>query len=86
MGILDWFKNRPAQFDPDRISEELIRGAVDKAITVTNPRLTVLPSCQKRLAPAVESSIEFLRALSQEKLLDRLDAIGAVKGESRGRL
>jgi len=66
MGILDWFKNRPAQFDPDRISEELIRGAVDKAITVTNPRLTVLPSCQKRLAPAVESSIEFLRALVHE--------------------
>ncbi len=66
MGILDWFKNRPAQFDPDRISEELIRGAIDKAITVTNPRLSVVPSCQKRLAPAVEMTIGFLRALLRE--------------------
>lgn len=63
MGILDWFKNRPAQFDPDRVSEELIRQATDKAIALTNPRLTVLPSCQRRLAPAVESTIEFLRTL-----------------------
>ena len=43
MGILDWFKNRPAQFDPDRVSDELIRAAADKAITLTNPRLNVLP-------------------------------------------
>lgn len=63
MGILDWFKNRPAQFDPDRVSEEMIRGAIDKAITVTNPRLIVLPSCQQRLAPAVETTIEFLRGM-----------------------
>jgi hypothetical protein len=66
MGILDWFKNRPAQFDADRVSEELIRGAVDKAITVTNPRLVVLPGCHKRLAPAAEKAIEFLRALLAE--------------------
>ena len=63
MGILDWFKNRPAQFDPDRVSEEMIRGAVDKAITVTNPRLIVVPSCHQRLAPAVETTIEFLRGM-----------------------
>jgi len=63
MGILDWFKNRPAQFDPERVSDEMIRGAVDKAITVTNPRLIVVPSCQQRLAPAVETTIEFLRGM-----------------------
>jgi hypothetical protein len=63
MGILDWFKNRPAQFDPDRVSEELIRGAIDKAITVTNPRLIVLSSCHQRLAPAVATTIEFLRGM-----------------------
>lgn len=65
MGILDWFKNRPAQFDPDGVSEEMVRAAVDKAITLTNPRLAVLPSCQRRLTPAVETTIEFLRTLVQ---------------------
>ena len=37
MGILDWFKNRPGQFDPDRVSAEMVRGAVEKAMTLTNP-------------------------------------------------
>lgn len=60
MGILDWFKNRPAQFDPDRVSEETLRKATEKAITLTNPRLQVLPSCHKRLVPAVETTIQFL--------------------------
>jgi len=62
MGILDWFKNRPGQFDPDRVSEEMVRGTVEKAIALTNPRLKLLPNCYKRLTPAVEHSIEFLRA------------------------
>ena len=66
MGILDWFKNRPAQFDPDGVSEEMVRAAVDKAITLTNPRLAVLPSCHRRLTPAVETTIEFLRTLVQK--------------------
>ena len=35
MGILDWFKNRPAQFDPDRVSDEMIGAATEKAITLT---------------------------------------------------
>jgi hypothetical protein len=59
MGILDWFKNRPGQFDPDRVSDEMVRWAVDKAITLTNPRLKLLPNCHKRLTPAVETTIEF---------------------------
>lgn len=63
MGILDWFMNRPAQFDPDRVSEETVRRATEKAIALTNPRLQVLPSSHSRLAPAVETTIDFLRAL-----------------------
>jgi hypothetical protein len=62
VGILDWFKNRPGQFDPDRVSEEMVRGIVEKAIALTNPRLKLLPKCHKRLTPAVEHTIEFLRA------------------------
>ncbi|WP_313952207.1 hypothetical protein [Accumulibacter sp.] len=63
MGILDWFKNRPAQFDTDRVSDTMIRGATEKAITLTNPRLSVLPSCHARLAPAVDTTIRYLRAM-----------------------
>ncbi len=65
MGILDWFKNRPAQFDPDRVSDETVRWAVEKAITLTNPRLKLLSNCHKRLTPAVETTIQFLRAQAQ---------------------
>lgn len=62
MGILDWFKNRPGQFDPQRISAETVQWAVEKAVTLTNPQLKLLPSYHKLLAPAVETAIEFLRA------------------------
>ena len=34
-----------------------------KAITLTNPRLKVLPNCHKRLAPSVETTIRFLQGL-----------------------
>ena len=44
MGILDWFMNRPAQFDSDQVSEAMLKQATEKAITLTNPRLNVLPS------------------------------------------
>ncbi|MBE2259227.1 MAG: hypothetical protein H6942_15005 [Candidatus Accumulibacter sp.] len=63
MGILDWFRNRPAQFDTDRLSSELIRSATEKAITLTNPRLNVLPACHARLAPAVATAIGFVQAM-----------------------
>lgn len=66
MGILDWFKNRSAQFDHQQISDELLRGAIDKALTLTNPRLQVLPGCHKRLAPAVRSTIEFLGTMVRD--------------------
>lgn len=61
MGILDWFINRPAQFDPDRPSDDITLRAIEKAVTLTNPRLKLLRSYQKRLTPAVEVSIRYLR-------------------------
>ena len=62
MGILDWFKNRPGQYDPDRASDELIQWAVDKSVTLINPRLKLLANYQRRLQPSIETTIAFLRA------------------------
>lgn len=63
MGIIDWFKNRPAQFDSDRLSGAMLRAATEKAIMLTNPRLNVLPSCHARLAPVVGTAIAFLQEM-----------------------
>lgn len=62
MGIVDWFKNRAGQYDPDRQTQALIDWGVDKAVTLTSPRLKLLPSCRERLAPAVATTVDFLRA------------------------
>jgi hypothetical protein len=62
MGILDWFKNRPGQYDPDRVSDELVSWAVEKAVVLINPRLKLLANYRQRLAPSVETTIGFLRA------------------------
>jgi hypothetical protein len=62
VGIVDWFKNRQGQFDTDRVSAEMVDWAAEKAIALTNPRLKLLPTCRKRLAPAIETTIRFLRA------------------------
>ena len=67
MGILDWFKNRPDQFNLDKGSDEAVKWALDKAITLINPRLKLLPDCEQRLSPAVENTINYLRA--QAKVL-----------------
>lgn len=75
MGILDWFKNRPGQFDPQRISAETVQWAVEKAVTLTNPQLKLLSSYQKRLAPAIETTIEFLRA--QVSILPAVHALSS---------
>lgn len=61
VGILDWFKNRQGQFDPDRVSPEMMEWALDKALTLTNPRLKLLGNCRKRLEPAIETTGGFLR-------------------------
>ena len=71
MGILDWFKDRPAQFGPDRLSDEIVSKAIDKAITLTNPRLKLIHSYQERLAPAVGVCVAYLR----EKLMELPSAI-----------
>ncbi len=61
MGILDWFKSRPEQFDGDHQSNQVTQWAIDKAVTLTNPRLKLVHSYQERLAPAVEVSVQYLR-------------------------
>lgn len=66
MGILDWFKNRPGQFNLEKGSDEAVQWALDKAITLTNPRLKLLPDCKQRLAPAVENTINYLREQATE--------------------
>ena len=63
MGILDWFKNRPSQFETDRRSDEMTLRAVEKAITLINPQLKLLKSCHERLIPAVETSVRYLREM-----------------------
>lgn len=65
MGIIDWFKNRPTQFDSDRQSTQLTLWAIDKAVTLTNPRLKLVHAYQERLAPAVETSVRYLRQTLQ---------------------
>ena len=62
MGILDWFRNRQGQFDSDHVSPEMMDWAVEKAVTVTNPKLELLPDCRKRLMPAIEATARYLRA------------------------
>ena len=62
MGLLDWFNNRPGQFNLDPDADAAVLWGIDKAITLTNPRLKLISGCEKRLAPAVEKTINYLRA------------------------
>ena len=61
MGILDWFKNRPAQFEPDSLPDEVVTKAIDKAIALTNPRLKLIRSSQEQLASPVQKCVSYLR-------------------------
>jgi hypothetical protein len=61
MGLLDWFINRPAQFDPDALSDEAVAKAIDKAITLTNPRLKLVDGYQERLRGPVKQCVDYLR-------------------------
>lgn len=63
MGIIDWFKNRTGQFDSDGLSEETVRWAADKAITLTNPKLRIISNWQKRVSPSVGNAIRFMQGL-----------------------
>ena len=63
MSILDWFRNRPPLFEKEvPQSDEVTRRAIDKAITLVNPRLRLLPDYQERLTPAIRTTIDYLRA------------------------
>ena len=44
MGILDWFKSRPSFFEPDRLSDDTTTRAIEKAVTLTNPRMKLIHS------------------------------------------
>ncbi len=61
MGILDWFKNRSAQFDPDDLSEGMLLQTIERIVALTNPRLKLLDSYQARMAPAVRATIQYFR-------------------------
>ena len=61
MGLLDWFINRPAQFDPDVPSEDVLAKAIDKAITLTNPRLKLVDGYQERMRGPVTRCVDYLR-------------------------
>ena len=76
MGVLDWFKNRsslfdadrrsssrPSQFDAQQRANEMTLQAIDKAVTLTNPRLKLVRSYQERLAPAIEISVRHIREI-----------------------
>ena len=60
MSILDWFKNRPARLDSNGVSGETTRQCIEKAVTLTNPRLKLLRSYRERLEPAVETSMRYV--------------------------
>jgi len=63
MGILDWFKNRPSQFDPERLSDEMSLRAIDKAVSLTNPSLKLVPAYQERLSRGASISVRYIRDL-----------------------
>ena len=61
MGILDWFKNRPAQFEPDALPDDAVAKAIDKAIALTNPRLKLIRSSLEQLASPAQKCVGYLR-------------------------
>ncbi|WP_153109372.1 hypothetical protein [Propionivibrio limicola] len=68
MGILDWFKSRPSQLDHHREADpdSELRKIVDKAISLTNPRLKLLPLAEESLLPAVKTTVAYLREANSE--------------------
>jgi hypothetical protein len=61
MGILDWFKNRSAPSAAKPLPDEDVAQAIDKAVTLTNPRLKLLGSCEETLRGPVEKCVVRLR-------------------------
>lgn len=63
MGIIDWFRDRKGQFDSDGLPEGAVSWGADKAIALTNPRLRMISNWEKRLSPAVATTIRFMQGL-----------------------
>ncbi len=71
MGILNWFMDRPRHFEAERLSDEMLEKAIDKAVVLTNPRLKLLPDYRHRLAAPVRRTVDYLR----ERMLSLSSAI-----------
>ena len=65
MGILDWFINRQSHFELEPVSRQLLQSSIEKAVSLVDPRLKLVPSYHKRLQPAVESALHFLQETVQ---------------------
>lgn len=63
MGILDWFKSRPAQSDLGHQADEDLLKALDKAVTLVNPRLKLVPVYRDVMIPAVKVCVSALREM-----------------------
>ncbi len=63
MSILDWFKNKVSPADPQLGRDIFVPQALEKALTLTNPKLKLLDGHQEKLLPAVETSIAYVRGL-----------------------
>ena len=65
MGILDWFINRQSHFELEPVSRQVLQSSIEKAVSLVDPRLKLVPSYHKRLQPAVESALHFLQETVQ---------------------
>jgi hypothetical protein len=61
MGILAWLRRESDASGEAAVSQSLVAHATDMAVRLTNPRLTLVRRYRQRLAPAIETSIRFLR-------------------------
>ena len=61
MGLLGWLRRESDASGEAAVSPSLLAEATDLAVQLTNPRLTLVSRYRQRLAPAVATSIRFLR-------------------------
>ncbi|MDR1709822.1 MAG: hypothetical protein LBS70_08905 [Candidatus Accumulibacter sp.] len=61
MGIFDWFRERPAQSEPEGFPAELVRQAIERASALTDPRLRLLESRDETLRRPMEAFLCDLR-------------------------
>lgn len=61
MGLLAWLRRESDASGEAAVAPSLVAEATDLAVRLTNPRLTLVRRYRQRLAPAVETSIRYLR-------------------------